>query len=746
MTIERHSTTADISVPDHAVVVADASLPARLLEGFEAPIEVAAGEGLKRLERVEHLAERVLARRASKPLTIVAVGGGSVGDAVGFLASILWRGVELWHVPTTLLAMVDSAHGGKTAVNLGQAKNQLGTFHAAERVILVEECLETLPLEQRRDGLVELVKGLWLGDAEALDILERAGGVDALAAAPFGGVDDRLMRLVRRAIEVKLEVVDRDPYERRGIRTILNLGHTVGHALELEAGERHGQAVAWGLLACGWLSRERGRLSDRQAERLSRHVYPLVDSAARAAAFDDRAAFEAALARDKKRVDGRLRSVLLDGPAAPDVSEAPTAAEWWESLRRAVDWYRGTPVRVERSEPRGVALEMAASKSELNRALTIAHLRPGRTEVIGDSTADDVRALRRGLEGLADASGPVTVASGEGGTTARFLLAVAATRPEPTTIVPAASLWKRPHGALIEALVEAGADIECIETSQGAAWRVEGWSSWPDELRVDASQSSQFASALALLAAGGRAFELVVEGHADDSEMPSRPYFEMTLEFLERAGVEVERQERRVALSPDDRLERSVRLRAEADASSAAVWSVARWLGCEVTVTNRPTAGRQPDAGVDQLLERLPRPDDESADERIDIDVADRPDLVPVLTVAALDSPAEVRLHGAAHLRFKEADRIGDLADTLARVGLEVEEREDGLRIPAGRQRGNREGRWPTHGDHRLAMAGLVASLLGEPLTIATPGVVTKSYPELWHHARRAGWQIHPVD
>ena len=184
MTIDRRASTADIDLPDDAVVIADEALPARLLGGFDAPLTVAAGESLKTLARVERLADRVLDCRASKPLTIVAVGGGSIGDAVGFLASILWRGVDLWHVPTTLLAMVDSAHGGKTAVNLGRAKNQLGTFYPADRVVLVEEALETLPIEQRRDGLVELVKGLWLGDSDALELLERDGGIGEFWSAP----------------------------------------------------------------------------------------------------------------------------------------------------------------------------------------------------------------------------------------------------------------------------------------------------------------------------------------------------------------------------------------------------------------------------------------------------------------------------------------------------------------------------------------------------------------------------------
>ena len=131
----------EVKWPEDACFIVDRDLPRELIDALpgEAVIFVRAGEGLKSLVRMDGLAEEVLAVRSTKPLTLIAVGGGSVGDAVGFLASVLWRGVRLWHVPTTLLAMVDSAHGGKTAVNLSGAKNQLGTFYTADRVVIVRE-------------------------------------------------------------------------------------------------------------------------------------------------------------------------------------------------------------------------------------------------------------------------------------------------------------------------------------------------------------------------------------------------------------------------------------------------------------------------------------------------------------------------------------------------------------------------------------------------------------------------------
>ena len=748
MTVQREKKTTQLDLPGDAVVVADEALPESILDGFENPVTVTAGESLKTLESVGNLAERILGRRSSKPMTIVAVGGGSVGDALGFLASVLWRGVGLWHVPTTLLAMVDSAHGGKTAVNLGSAKNQLGTFYPAERVVLVDECLETLPLAQRRDGLVELIKGLWIGAPEAFEQIERDGGMGELASAPFEQVGERLMGVLRDAIEVKQDVVDRDPREERGIRTVLNLGHTVAHALELETGASHGQAVAWGLLACSFLSEDSAGLSAAEAERLRRHVYPLIEPNTTVMQFEDRETFRDVLSRDKKRVRGELRSVLLEGAGEPAVTTQPTADDWMDGLRRAAEWYRGSPVVVTHRAPRETTLELSASKSELNRALVIRHLRGAATRVVGESRADDVRNLRRGLETLENDSGPVEISCGEGGTTLRFLLAVAAMRETSTTIIPEPRLLERPHGPLIDALAGAGATVELVERRGRTAYRVDGWEDWPDVIRVDASKSSQFASAVALLAATGRSFELEISDGSEESEkgeMPSRPYFDMTLDFLRRVGVGVEECGNRIAFSAGTQFDEPVTLRAEADASSAAVWSVADFLGCEVTVENRPVSGRQPDAGIDRLLEDVPLDAQETFEGPVELDVGESPDLVPVLTVAALRSTAEVRIRGAAHLRFKESDRIGDLAESLGSVGLEVIEKKDGFVIPRARQVPDPGAAWSTHGDHRLAMAGLLLALLTDEFRIEDPLVVTKSYPKLWQHARAAGWSIRPV-
>ncbi len=745
MLIQRVERLSQIELPQDAVVIADSGLPAHVLASFEDPILVDAGESLKTLGRLETLASEVLGRRSSRPLTLVAVGGGSVGDAIGFLASVLWRGVDLWHVPTTLLAMVDSAHGGKTAVNLLGAKNQLGTFYVAERVVLVEEILASLPLEMREDGLAELVKGVWLGDAPAMDLLEADGGVGALARGSFDVVGARLMELLERAIAVKLGVVAEDPFEQKGVRTILNLGHTVAHALELACGLSHGQAVSWGLVSALRVSVERGDLAADVAGRLYGQVYPLLryDAAFSGEGLDE-ATFVQLLERDKKRVDGRLRSVLLRDAGVPFVTDEVTAGDWYRVFSTSLKaWTTGAAcVRLDASSAGKsvVELDIAASKSEMNRLLVIEFLRPGATEIVGHSACDDVWAMMESLARLE--GGEKTIDCGLGGTTLRFLLAVAAARVgERTRLYADPRLLDRPHGDLLNVLRAKGAKIERFVDGEYHGFDVRGWDMWPTGFVVAGGQSSQFASALALLSASGRRFWLEVAG-----ELVSEPYFMMTLALLSRAGVEITQAEGRYWFSPTKELEKACTLVASEDASSAAVWSVARYLRPEFdqVLAAPKEALLQSDVAIHGFLELL-RAAEISGDEEIEFDLSACPDLGPVLAVAALGSRCAVRIFGASHLRHKESNRIDQLAESFRSVGIEVEPRDDGFFVPAGIQRARNGGRWKSWGDHRLAMAALLLTAGGSELVVEQPWVVAKSYPELWHHARQIGWEIRPA-
>lgn len=738
---------SQVDWPADAVFVADAGLPSEILSKLPEPLLlVEAGEGLKTLARLEQLAQRVLAVRSTRPLTLIAVGGGSIGDAVGFLASVLWRGVELWHVPTTLLAMVDSSHGGKTAVNLGDAKNQLGTFYLAQRVCVVAEILAALPLKQRQEGLAELVKALWLDDAPGLALLDEVG-VEALAHRPYAQVGESLWALLKRAVAVKYRVVAKDPEERLGIRTWLNLGHTAAHALELSLGLSHGLAVAWGMAAMAEVSARVQGLEPAQAMRLRAHVEPLLYALGELEQGLSLSRFEALVLRDKKRVGGKLRSVLLADAASPVVTEAVSAKDWYEALVGAHERWSQADVEVIPPAQAVGEVRMLASKSELNRALVIQALRPGPTQVIGESDAEDVVAMRRCLAALSDDEAQVAQAhAGLGGTTLRFALATAAARHGRVSLLSASPrLIARPHDGLIDALRHAGAQIELVQLDQGgAAFKVQGWSSWPSSpipVRVD--QSSQYATALALLSASGAPVTLLLRTGDDeyrDDAVASRAYLEMTLALLRIAGVDARWEGALITLTPTPALHSPVVLEVDPDESSAALWRAINALGGQVALRGADERGsRQADKVLHVHLAALLEAAD---DAQVVVELHDAPDLAPVLVACAAQLPCGLTITGAEHLRLKESNRIEELIEALAGVGVRVEAREDGMVVAPGVQRPTPGARFKTFKDHRLAMAALVLTSTGHPLRVERAMVVAKSYPELWHHARQCGWTL----
>ncbi|MFZ1729219.1 MAG: hypothetical protein WBQ23_12425 [Bacteroidota bacterium] len=752
--LERIATLDALTLPAHAVVVADRQLPQEILSRFDHPVLVEAGEHLKTLAGIEELAGRVLQHRSSKPLTLVAVGGGSIGDAVGFLASILWRGVGLWHIPTTMVAMVDSAHGGKTAVNLGSVKNQLGTFYPGERVVVVENFLATLPISLRRDGMVELLKVLWLGDAASTNALT-GREIETLTFAPFAEISDRLGQMIEFAVSIKQRIVEEDPHEERGLRTVLNLGHTLAHALELTMGVSHGAAVAWGMAAVLDLSEARGMPAEAVAH-CRETLFPLLVPLPAMPADE---VLHSAILRDKKRNDEQLRSVLLRDIGDPVVTSEISAGQWIAALRRSVDWFTSLKVRVYLGTPRSVPLCIEASKSELNRALVIAAQRMGRTVINGRSDADDVRCMLRALRGLGypieeTARGYVvdnlnrdlrTITSDidrsifvcEGGTTFRFLLALCCTNVKPTKLLLSPALMQRPHDALLRALRSGGASIEAFSDLSGQGYVVRGWNQMPQVFSVDPSASSQFASALALLAVGAESpFTIRLLG-----EPVSRSYLEMTFAMLEEAGVEIIAHGDLIALNQTERLNEKLTLEIDADESSAAVWSVAHFLGHPVEAGRKARIPRQPDGAVERYLTALR----EARRSPQSIDLSQVPDLLPVLSIAALTAVHAVTFTGAAHLRNKESNRIDDFARSLRAIGADVEVRDDGLELrpSAGLQA---ELPFATYGDHRLVMAGMLLTLVAQgAVTIDRPWTVTKSYPRFWDDARRSGWSVSAV-
>ncbi len=269
--------------------------------------ELPDGDAAKSLAVVEEtaawLAEVGMTRRG----VIVGVGGGALTDAAGFVASVYMRGVPVRYVPTTLLAAVDAAIGGKTAVNVG-GKNLIGTFAHPEKVVIDLEVLESLAEPLLADGMAEALKAGLVGDPDLFAILERSG------------LGAELEEVIERAIDVKAKIVDAD-FRESGIRAYLNYGHTVGHALERLAGLSHGRAVAVGMVAAGIASQIVTGFPD--AERVQRVIESLgLPVSCQGVGRDDALRL---VEMDKKRDPDGLRMVLLERIGRPVVSSVPAA-------------------------------------------------------------------------------------------------------------------------------------------------------------------------------------------------------------------------------------------------------------------------------------------------------------------------------------------------------------------------------------------------------------------------------------
>lgn len=213
------------------------------IKKFPASYAVQAGEGLKDLALFpEHMKAilKLADQLSTHQLKIIVAGGGSVGDFGGFVASILKRGVDLVQIPTTWLSSIDSAHGGKTALNVGGIKNQIGTYHSANQIFLVQSILFAQGKNQAHDAFGELAKIALIDSNRAWRTLSRSKEKEA----------DLIWKYLPQAIAAKYRVVNRDPFEKKGIRQLLNLGHTVGHVIEADLGLSHGESVAQGLLFC----------------------------------------------------------------------------------------------------------------------------------------------------------------------------------------------------------------------------------------------------------------------------------------------------------------------------------------------------------------------------------------------------------------------------------------------------------------------------------------------------------------
>lgn len=295
---------------------------------------VPAGEATKNFNQLEELVEAMLAAKVERATAAVALGGGVVGDLTGFAAAITLRGMDFIQIPTSLLAQVDSSVGGKTGINTAHGKNLAGSFYQPKAVLIDTDTFATLPERERRAGYAEVCKYGLLGDADFWAWLEKNG------SALLSGDGDALTHAISVSCRAKAQVVADDEKE-HGVRALLNLGHTFGHAFEAEFGYSgellHGEAVALGMTLAFDLSVKMGLCPKDDAERVRIHLrdagLPTIAPRTKSLTSDK---LMDHMSQDKKVKDGRLTLILARGIGqafiTQDVEPAMVKAVLEESL------------------------------------------------------------------------------------------------------------------------------------------------------------------------------------------------------------------------------------------------------------------------------------------------------------------------------------------------------------------------------------------------------------------------------
>jgi 3-dehydroquinate synthase len=324
---------AFVITDEHVVAHANAAEGALTASGFHVTlVTLPPGEGQKALAVASQLYDRLQEGQADRCTLVVAVGGGVIGDLAGFVAATYGRGLPLLMVPTTLLAMVDSAVGGKVAVNHPKAKNLIGAFHQPIGVWVDTKALDTLPDREYRSGLAEVVKYGVILDAGFFDFLE------ANAAAVLAREPAVVRHIVTRCCRLKADVVEQDEREQTGLRTVLNYGHTFAHAFETASGYGawlHGEAVAAGMMCACRLAERRGLVTKDVTERQRRLLqvfglptvpepWPIAD-------------LLATMRSDKKTLAGSMRFILPRRVGEVALFEDVPEAAVWEVLSLPVN-------------------------------------------------------------------------------------------------------------------------------------------------------------------------------------------------------------------------------------------------------------------------------------------------------------------------------------------------------------------------------------------------------------------------
>ncbi|KAL4751010.1 Shikimate dehydrogenase [Aspergillus terricola var. indicus] len=730
---------------------------------------------------------------------VIALGGGVIGDLTGFVASTYMRGVRYVQVPTTLLAMVDSSIGGKTAIDTPLGKNLIGAIWQPTKIYIDLEFLETLPVREFINGMAEVIKTAAISSEEEFTALEENAETILKAVRRevrpgehrFEGIEEILKARILASARHKAYVVSADERE-GGLRNLLNWGHSIGHAIEaiLTPQILHGECVAIGMVKEAELARHLGILKGVAVSRivkcLAAYGLPtsLKDARIRKLTAGkhcsvDQLMFNMAL--DKKNDGPKKKIVLLSAIGTTYEPRASVVAN--EDIRvvlaPSIEVHPGV------AQSSNVICAPPGSKSISNRALVLAALGSGTCRIKNLLHSDDTEVMLNALERLGAATfsweeeGEVLVVNGKGGdlqaypsplylgnagTASRFLTTVAtlanSSTVDSSVLTGNNRMKQRPIGDLVDALTANGASIEYVERTGSLPLKIAASGGFAGgNINLAAKVSSQYVSSLLMCAPYAKE---PVTLRLVGGKPISQPYIDMTTAMMRSFGIDVQKSttEEHTYHIPQGRYVNPAEYIIESDASSATYpLAVAAVTGTTCTVPNIGSASLQGDArfAVEVLrpmgctVEQtetsttVTGPSDGILRPLPNVDMEPMTDAFLGASVLAAiargkDSNHTTRIYGIANQRVKECNRIKAMKDELAKFGVICREHDDGLEID-GIDRSTL--RQPAGGvfcydDHRVAFSFSVLSLVTpQPTLILEKECVGKTWPGWWDTLRQ---------
>ncbi|KAI4933988.1 uncharacterized protein J4E92_003658 [Alternaria infectoria] len=707
--------------------------------------QIAPGETSKSRNTKAAVEDWLLSQGCVRDTVIIALGGGVIGDMIGYVAATYMRGIKFVNVPTTLLAMVDSSIGGKTAIDVPAGKNLVGAFWQPERIYIDLQFLESLPKREVVNGMAEVVKTAAIWNEEEFTTLE--GNADAILAAidqkPVNGrknfdkIASILKRIVLGSVRVKAEVVSADERE-GGLRNLLNFGHSIGHAYEaiLTPQILHGECVAIGMVKEAELARYLGVLDPSAVARLTKCIASyglptsLADKTVRKRSANKHCPVDELIkimAVDKKNAGKTKKIVLLSGIGRTHEKKASSVEDRdiRIALSPSISVHPGIPSDL------NVTCRPPGSKSISNRVLVLAALGTGSCRITNLLHSDDTQVMLDALAKMQGASfawendGKELVVTGNGGnlkassnelylgnagTAARFLTSVTALcQPvegvTSTVVTGNARMKERPIGPLVKSLRTMGVEIDYQENEGSLPLRISacggfGPDSFTGEIELTANVSSQYVSSILLSAPySKKPVTLRLVG----GKVISQPYIDMTIAMMASFGVQVERSQDdpNTYHIPNKPYTNPSEYEVESDASSATYpLAIAAITGTMCTVPNIGSGSLQGDArfAVEVLkpmgckVEQSETSTTVTGPPRGELKAVNEIDMEPMtdafLTASVLAAVASsngstttTRIYGIANQRVKECNRIQAMEDELAKFGVTCRQFDDGIEV-----------------------------------------------------------------